>query len=114
MSAPRRRAPRSGARWCPLPRRRQHSRATSGDRSTTLFLCYFVHIFMLTSISFYVAFSGPAERLIERFPILVGTHNLRCYTLIFDLHSSISLLMITSIYLLSPYIRLLTNVRVLK
>jgi hypothetical protein len=63
MSAPRRHAPRNGACWRPPPAtmpafpRRERRRWTSlGDerwRIDDLFLCYFVYIFMPTSIGFY-------------------------------------------------------------
>ena len=63
-SAPRRRTPQSGARWCPTARDDADllkARATtwtslcaSSGGSMSLFLCYFVYIFMPTSIVFMI------------------------------------------------------------
>jgi hypothetical protein len=63
-SAPRRRTPQSGARWCPtsrddadLPEVRATtwtSLGASSGGSKSLFLCYFVYIFMPTSIVFMI------------------------------------------------------------
>jgi hypothetical protein len=61
MSVPRRHAPMSGTRWRPLSamtpafpkRRRQTSLGEERWQIDDLVLCYFVYIFMPTSICFY-------------------------------------------------------------
>jgi hypothetical protein len=58
-SAPRRRASRSGARWRPTTGDdTRPSLGASVGRSTVLFLCDFVYIFMSTSIGFYDTLSA--------------------------------------------------------